>query len=223
MTTPTRLARTQAARTAWEPRAACKQSDPEKFHSDEPADQRRAQGVCRRCPVRSQCLTDVFDYEDRSTRWGVVGGLTTIQRRALYCEELLGSVLNVGKARELASPRWSRRMMALRSAGFSPQQMAAELLHDGVIASAATVRVAVWWSGGKGGVLPRRNPGDRRVVWELVRDECRPIVDRLKQAGASNRDVSAYLQVAYNALDEAIRAWKAQDEAAAAMVQGVSA
>jgi hypothetical protein len=193
------------------------------FHSDEPADQRRAQGVCRRCPVRLQCLADVFGYEDRSTRWGVFGGLTTIQRRALYCEELLGSVLNVGQARELASPRWSRRMAALRYRGISPEQMAVELRHDGVIASSATVRVAVWWSGGKGGVLPRRNPGDSRSVWELVRDECRPIVDQLKQAGASNRDVSAYLQVAYNALDEAFRAWKAQDEASAGMVQAVSA
>jgi hypothetical protein len=99
-------------------------------------------------------------------------------------------------------------MMPLRQRGLSPQEMAVELRKHSVLASPVTVRLAVWWAGGKGGVVPRRGPGDTRYLWELVRDECRDIVFRLRDAGVGNRDVAAYLLVSEDALRRAITDWR---------------
>ena len=218
MTTATRRARRHAAPPArdWRPSAACRGCDLEEFFDDRPGTQERIQGICRGCPVRPECLTDGFSYEGDSYRWGVVGGLTTVQRRALRCEALLGEKPNLKQAAALASPVWASRMMPLRQRGLSPAEMAVELRKHHVLASAVTVRLAVWWAGGKGGVVPRRSPGDERLLWELVRDGCRDIVFRLREMGVGNRDVAAYLVVSEDTLADAVKAWRAEGEQEAA-------
>jgi hypothetical protein len=140
-----------------------------------------------------------------------VGGLTTVQRRALMCEDLLGNRPDLRQARELASPEWASRMRPLQYRGLTPAQMAVELRGHRVLASPVTVRLAVWWTGGKGGVVDRRGPGDTRQLWELVRDGSREVVDRLRELGVGTRDVAAYLLVSEDALRRAITAWRAQD------------
>ncbi|MFJ7297608.1 WhiB family transcriptional regulator [Streptomyces collinus] len=216
--TSTRRPTTPAAN--WRDYAVCREVDDDLFFVDNPGTQQRVQGVCRGCPVRVACLDDAIRYEAASyMRWGVVGGLTTLQRRALRCEALLGNQPNLKQARELASPRWSARMAPLRYRGLTPEQMVVELrTKHSLIVSAVTVRLAVWWAGGKGGVLPRRGPGDERFLWELVRDEARDVVFELRGLGAGNRDVAAYLQVSEDALGKAIHAWRreATEEVAAA-------
>lgn len=211
-TTQTRRPMKPAARTTdWRDSAACQGCDVEEFFDDRPGTQERIARICRGCPVRLQCLSDTLDYEGKSyMRWGVVGGLTTVQRRALRCEALLGNRPNLRQARQMASPAWASRMMPLRQRGLTPAEMAAELRKDGLLVSAVTVRLAVWWAGGKGGVVPRRQPDDFRQVWELVRDGCRDVVYQLRDLGAGNRDVAAYLLVSEDALARAITAWRAE-------------
>jgi len=213
MSRTTRSATTTAAILAkdWRTAAACQGVDLETLFSDKPGTQDRVATICRGCPVRLTCLNDALTYEgDGYMRWGVVGGLTTVQRRALRCEALLGNRPSLTQARMLASPAWSARMMPLRQRGLSPEQIAVELRKHQVIASAVTVRLAVWWAGGKGGIVPRRRPGDTRQLWELVRDECRDVVYRLRGLGVGNRDVAAYLLVSEDALRRAITAWRAE-------------
>lgn len=218
MTTTTRHDTTSASLFArdWRTSAACQGCDLEEFFKDQNRTQERVQRICRGCPVRSECLADAVAYERDSYRWGVVGGLTTIQRRALRCEELLGNVPNLRQARMLASPVWASRMMRLRLRGLTPAQIAVELRGHRVIASAVTVRVAVWWAGGKGGVMPLRGSGNGRQLWELVRDECRDVVDALQGLGAGSRDIAAYLQVSTDALSKAMTAWNKAEKAVAA-------
>jgi hypothetical protein len=213
MTTPTRHARKLAARSIdWRDSAACQGIDEKVVFSDSPGTQKRVQGICRGCLVRTTCLSDVLEYEQSSyMRWGVVGGLTTVQRRALRVEALLGAAPDLRQARMLASPVWASRMMPLRQRGLTPAQMVVELRKHDVIASAVTVRLAVWWAGGKGGILPRRGNGDSRVLWEIVRDECRDVVEQLRTMGVGNRDIAAYLQVCEDYLGKAVHAWKIQD------------
>jgi WhiB family redox-sensing transcriptional regulator len=213
--TPTRLATNRAAHYSdWRGSASCQGIDLDTTFSDSPGTQKRVQGICRGCPVRMTCLSDVVAYEKTSyMRWGVVGGLTTVQRRALRVEALLGSEPSLKQARALSSPVWASRMMPLRQRGLTPAQIAVELRKHDVIASPVTVRLAVWWAGGKGGLLPRRANGDSRAVWEIVRDECRDVVMQLREMGAGNRDIAAYLQVCEDYLAKAVQAWKAQDEA----------
>lgn len=218
MTTPTRRATMGAA--TWRTSAACQGVDLDTLFADKIGTQERVQTICRGCPVRVHCLSDTLAYEgDSYMRWGVVGGLNTLQRRALRCEALLGNEPNLRQARQLSSPAWASVMVPLRHRGLSPEQMAAELRKHGVIASPVTVRLAVWWAGGKGGIVPRREPGDTRFLWELVRDHCREIVYRLRDMGVGNRDVAAYLLVSEDCLRKAITAWRAeaaQEEVAAA-------
>lgn len=221
MTTRTRLSTKPATPNLnWRERAACQGHDTEMFFVEAPGTQTRMQGVCRGCPVMVQCLVDVTRYESASyMRWGVVGGLTTVQRRALRCEVLLGNRPDLRQARVLASPVWASVMMPLRHRGASPAEMAVELRAHDVLASAVTVRLAVWWAGGKGSVMPRRAPGDRRLLWQQVRDECRDVVVQLRELGVGNRDVAAYLQVSEDALERASSSWRR----AAAAAEGVAA
>lgn len=214
MTTTTGRDTTPAANPKnWRASAACQGCDLEEFFDDRTGTQQRIQTICRGCPVRDHCLSDALGYEQASYRWGVVGGLTELQRRALRCEALLGHQPNIKQARILASPAWASRMVPLRQRGLSPAEIAVELRKHDVLATAVTVRVAVWWAGGKGGVLPRRSPGDGRAVWELVRDECRDVVYQLRDLGAGNKDVAAYLQITKDALERAIHAWRAEEAA----------
>lgn len=67
---------------AWMKDAACSCEDPELFFShpgapDEPQRAAVALSICRRCPVRVQCLTWAFQEQDQ---WAIMGGKTPRER-----------------------------------------------------------------------------------------------------------------------------------------------
>lgn len=63
----------------WAPRAACRQSAPDMLFV-KGAEQNQAKQVCRACPVRTECLAEALDNQ---IEWGVWGGMTERERRAL--------------------------------------------------------------------------------------------------------------------------------------------
>jgi hypothetical protein len=196
----------------WRTRAACQGTDLEAFFSDAADTQRQALGVCRRCPVRVTCLQDAMGWSESSdyTLVGVAGGLTSVQRRALRCELLLGGRADLAQARLLASYRWAAVIGPLRE--WPADLVAAELRKYGVLASDTTVRLALWWTGAKATVLRPKTDGDSRVLWERVRDECEDLVGRLRQLGLGNRDVAAYLGVSEDGLARAVWVWRRRSE-----------
>ncbi|MCI1675760.1 MAG: WhiB family transcriptional regulator [Ancrocorticia sp.] len=68
-----------AADQTWAAEAACSQVDPDSLFVRGAA-QRQVRQVCFSCPVRLNCLADALDSE---TSFGVWGGLTERERRAL--------------------------------------------------------------------------------------------------------------------------------------------
>jgi hypothetical protein len=55
----------------------------------------RAKQVCAGCPVQLVCLADVMASEDPGLRWGVAGGLSAVERSALFTsrrDEQVGQV-----------------------------------------------------------------------------------------------------------------------------------
>lgn len=168
--------------------------------------------------MRETCLRDALDYEARPYMvWGVAGGLLEWQRKALNVHAQLGERPHLGQARVLASPVFAGFMCEWRD--WPADVVAGELRKIGVLASPVTVRVALWWSGARGSVLRPVEAGDVRVPWMRVRDECRPLVDRLRGHGFSNRDIVAYLGVRKDNLERAVTAWRAADDT----VRGVAA
>jgi WhiB family redox-sensing transcriptional regulator len=65
--------------TDWTTRAACQGTDPDALFVQGAA-QNRAKAVCLGCPVRAECLADALDNR---VEFGVWGGLTERERRAL--------------------------------------------------------------------------------------------------------------------------------------------
>ena len=63
----------------WTAHAACVEACPDDLFV-EGAAQRSARGVCQECPVRLECLIDALDHK---VLFGVWGGMTERQRRAL--------------------------------------------------------------------------------------------------------------------------------------------
>ena len=63
----------------WAPLAACRQVQPDELFV-RGAEQKRARLICGGCPVRSQCLAEALDNR---IEWGVWGGMTERERRAL--------------------------------------------------------------------------------------------------------------------------------------------
>ncbi|KZF01277.1 MAG: WhiB family transcriptional regulator [Rhodococcus sp. (in: high G+C Gram-positive bacteria)] len=77
---PTRLDVEEAeARIAWVAQARCKGADPDQLFVRGAA-QRKAATICRHCPVLMQCGADALDNR---VEFGVWGGMTERQRRAL--------------------------------------------------------------------------------------------------------------------------------------------
>ncbi|CAM3051981.1 Transcriptional regulator WhiB [Mycobacterium intermedium] len=60
-------------------KAACKTADPDELFVRGAA-QRKAATICRHCPVMQQCAADALDNQ---VEYGVWGGMTERQRRAL--------------------------------------------------------------------------------------------------------------------------------------------
>ncbi|HSX01168.1 MAG TPA: WhiB family transcriptional regulator [Candidatus Saccharimonas sp.] len=63
----------------WPSLAACLGGDPDALFV-EGAEQNKAKRICRPCPVRHECLADALDNR---TEWGVWGGMTERERRAM--------------------------------------------------------------------------------------------------------------------------------------------
>jgi hypothetical protein len=65
----------------WKLASACsRHGEPELWFSEDPAGIAAAKAVCGGCPVRAVCLADALA---RGEGWGVLGGLTPPERRAL--------------------------------------------------------------------------------------------------------------------------------------------
>lgn len=67
------------SRIAWVSRARCRQADPDELFVRGAA-QRKAAVICRHCPVILECGADALDNR---VEFGVWGGMTERQRRAL--------------------------------------------------------------------------------------------------------------------------------------------
>src|SRR5690606_40769288 len=63
----------------WTSLAACRSSEPDELFVPGAA-QNRAKAVCLGCPVRTECLADALDNR---TEFGIWGGMTERERRAL--------------------------------------------------------------------------------------------------------------------------------------------
>ncbi len=63
----------------WTPRAACRAAQPDELFVKGAA-QHDAKRVCRGCPVLAECLAEALDNR---IEWGVWGGMTERERRAL--------------------------------------------------------------------------------------------------------------------------------------------
>lgn len=68
-----------ALETDWASRAACRTTDPDALFVQGAA-QNRAKAICSGCIVRTECLADALDNK---VEFGVWGGLTERERRAL--------------------------------------------------------------------------------------------------------------------------------------------
>ena len=63
----------------WSAKAACRTSEPDQLFVSG-ADQHKAKAICAACPVRVECLAEALDNR---IEWGVWGGMTERERRAL--------------------------------------------------------------------------------------------------------------------------------------------
>ncbi|MFI0813518.1 WhiB family transcriptional regulator [Streptomyces echinatus] len=63
----------------WHEDAACRSADPDELFADNTA-QNRAKAICTGCRVRTDCLVEALDNR---VEWGVWGGMTERERRAL--------------------------------------------------------------------------------------------------------------------------------------------
>jgi len=63
----------------WSSNASCLQARPDELFVRGAA-QNRAKQLCSGCPVRTECLAEALDNE---IEWGVWGGMTERERRAL--------------------------------------------------------------------------------------------------------------------------------------------
>jgi WhiB family transcriptional regulator, redox-sensing transcriptional regulator len=63
----------------WAPSAACRKATPDHLFV-RGAEQNKAKALCAGCPVRSECLAEALDNQ---IEWGVWGGMTERERRAL--------------------------------------------------------------------------------------------------------------------------------------------
>jgi len=63
----------------WASYAACRTADPDDLFVQGAA-QNRVKSLCLRCTVRTECLADALDNR---VEWGVWGGMTERERRAL--------------------------------------------------------------------------------------------------------------------------------------------
>ncbi|MDT5223508.1 MAG: WhiB family transcriptional regulator, redox-sensing transcriptional regulator [Mycobacterium sp.] len=71
-----------AGERGWVSEALCRSADPDQLFVRGAA-QRQAASICRHCPVMKECAADALDNK---VEFGVWGGMTERQRRALLKE-----------------------------------------------------------------------------------------------------------------------------------------
>lgn len=103
----------------WMEDAACRAADPDLFHPEGDAGTvhlmtREAKSWCARCAVQAACLEDAMA---RGERWGVWGGLSERERRAL---------LRRARERERAARRRARRREEAAGDASEPEDAEAE-------------------------------------------------------------------------------------------------
>jgi len=85
----------------WSPKAACKTQQPDELFV-RGAEQNKAKQICAGCPVRTECLAEALDNQ---IEWGVWGGMTERERRALLRRKPSSSwraVLEAARTKETA-------------------------------------------------------------------------------------------------------------------------
>jgi WhiB family redox-sensing transcriptional regulator len=85
----------------WVAKAACRTQDPDELFL-RGAEQNKAKRICAGCPVRTECLAEALDNQ---IEWGVWGGMTERERRALLRREPTASwraVLEAARTKESA-------------------------------------------------------------------------------------------------------------------------
>lgn len=86
----------------WTLRAACKNQKPDELFV-RGAEQNKAKQMCSGCTVRTECLAEALDNR---IEWGVWGGMTERERRALLRRRPPASwrqLLEAARDRELAT------------------------------------------------------------------------------------------------------------------------
>src|SRR4051794_14896704 len=81
----------------WAAEAVCRKAQPDVLFV-RGAEQNRAKQICGGCPVRTECLAEALDNE---IEWGVGGGMTERERRALLRRRpagTWGALLKAAKA-----------------------------------------------------------------------------------------------------------------------------
>ena len=73
------IGRVAEDRAEWVSKALCRSTDPDQLFVSGKA-QRKATAICRHCPVVVECLAEALDNR---VEFGVWGGMTERQRRAL--------------------------------------------------------------------------------------------------------------------------------------------
>ncbi|MDP9442832.1 MAG: WhiB family transcriptional regulator [Actinomycetota bacterium] len=101
----------------WTTQAACKSGKPDELFVRGAA-QNQAKQICQACPVRTECLAEALD---NNMEWGVWGGLTERERRALLRRRpnvtSWRTLLEAAQAEHAAATQVvPRRAAALRSA-----------------------------------------------------------------------------------------------------------
>jgi WhiB family redox-sensing transcriptional regulator len=76
-----------AATQRWARQALCGQTDPDLFFSDSASQTELAKAICKRCPVREECLAHALETRED---FGVWGGLDRDERRRLLRRKAAG-------------------------------------------------------------------------------------------------------------------------------------
>jgi WhiB family transcriptional regulator, redox-sensing transcriptional regulator len=87
----------------WAPKAACRGEKPDTLFV-RGAEQNKAKQLCRSCPVRTECLAEALDNQ---IEWGVWGGMTERERRALIRRQPHASwrsILETARTEQIATP-----------------------------------------------------------------------------------------------------------------------
>ena len=83
----------------WTLSARCREQQPD-YLFVRGAEQNKAKQLCQGCPVRNECLAEALDNQ---IEWGVWGGLTERERRALLRRRPAGTWRSVLEAEKVAA------------------------------------------------------------------------------------------------------------------------